>query len=173
MEWLLLILVPLLIWAVVIYNKLIRDRNRVFQAWSDIAVQLKRRHDLIPKLVAAVDAYAHYERVTLEEMTRLRVNADQTDQPLEKSQRESALGSRLRELLAVVEAYPDLKADQQYLDLMRQLTDVESQIQYARRYYNGAVRNLNVRIDSFPDLILARLFRFQAAEFFELEETHL
>ncbi|MCP3666449.1 MAG: LemA family protein [Gammaproteobacteria bacterium] len=173
MEWLLLILVPLLIWMVVIYNKLIRDKNRVFQAWSDIAVQLKRRHDLIPKLVAAVDAYAHYERVTLEEMTRLRVNADQTEQPLEKSLRESALGSRLRELLAVVEAYPDLKADQQYLDLMRQLTDVESQIQYARRYYNGAVRNLNVRIDSFPDLILARVFRFQAADFFELEEAPL
>jgi len=171
MEFAIAIIVPLLIWAVMIYNKLIRDKNRVYQAWSDIAVQLKRRHDLIPKLVAAVDAYAHYERATLEEMTRLRMDADRMDLPAEKAQAERALTGNLRQLLAVAEAYPDLKANQQYLDLMQQLTDVENQIQYARRYYNGSVKNLNVRIESFPDLILAKVFKFQSAEFFELESA--
>ena len=150
---------------------LIRDKNRVLQAWSDIDVQLKRRHDLIPKLVDAVNAYAHYERSTLDEITRLRSDADHTDAPGEKARLEAGLGDRVRELIAVAEAYPDLKASGQYLDLLRQLTEVENHIQYARRYYNGSVRNLNVRIDSFPDLLIARLFRFQQAEFFELESA--
>jgi len=93
------------------------------------------------------------------------------DLPAEKAQAERALTGNLRQLLAVAEAYPDLKANQQYLDLMQQLTDVENQIQYARRYYNGSVKNLNVRIESFPDLILAKVFKFQSAEFFELESA--
>jgi len=118
-----------------------------------------------------VDAYAHYERTTLEQITRLRIDADESLRPEEKAAKETMVSGSLRQLLAVAEAYPDLKANQQYLDLMHQLSDVEDQIQYSRRYYNGAVRNLNVRIDSFPDLLLARAFRFHQAEFFELESS--
>ncbi|MET0105333.1 MAG: LemA family protein [Sedimenticola sp.] len=171
MEIALVLLIPLSIWAVVIYNNLVRDRNRVLQAWSDIDVQLKRRHDLIPKLVTAVNAYARYEKTTLEEITELRHRADTLQQPAEKAGAERDLGGRLRQLVAVAEAYPELKASDQYLDLLQQLSDVENHIQYARRYYNGSVRNLNVRIDSFPDLLVARLSRFRTAEFFELESA--
>ena len=161
----------LLVWAVVIYNRLVRDKNRVLAAWSDIDVQLKRRHDLIPKLVDAVNAYAHYEQTTLDEITRLRSDADQTETPAEKGRTENLLSGRMRELIALAEAYPDLKANRQYLELLRQLTEVENHIQYARRYYNGAVRNLNIRIDSFPDLLIARLFRYRPAEFFQLHSA--
>lgn len=162
-------LLLLAVWAIFIYNRLVRDRNRVFQAWSDIAVQLKRRRDLIPKLVDAVKAYADYERSTIEVITRLRSEAEHLDHPGELAQLERDLGSRLRKLVAVAEAYPDLKASEQFLTLLRQLSEVEDHIQFARRYYNGSVRNLNVRIDSFPDLLVARLFDFTPAEFFELE----
>ncbi|MES9963309.1 MAG: LemA family protein [Candidatus Sedimenticola sp. 20ELBAFRAG] len=171
MEILLIVLLPLIVWAVLIYNKLIQDKNRVLQSWSDIDVQLKRRHDLIPKLVTAVNAYADYESATLNELTALRSRADGMQQPGEKAQAENDLGGRIRQLIAVAEAYPDLKANRQYLDLLHQLSDVENHIQYARRYYNGSVRNLNVRIDSFPDLLIARLFHFRPAEFFELESV--
>ena len=161
----------LLVWAIIIYNRLVRDKNRVLAAWSDIDVQLKRRHDLIPKLVDAVNAYAHYEQTTLDEITHLRSDADQTETPAEKGRTENLLSGRMRELIAVAEAYPDLKANRQYLELLRQLTEVENHIQYARRYYNGAVRNLNIRIDSFPDLLIARLFRYRPAEFFQLHNA--
>ena len=160
-----------LIWAVIIYNRLVRDKNRVLAAWSDIDVQLKRRHDLIPKLVDAVNAYAHYEQTTLDEITLLRGDADRTGSPAEKGRTEELLSGRMRELIALAEAYPDLKANRQYLKLLRQLTEVENHIQYARRYYNGAVRNLNIRIDSLPDLFIARLFRYRPAEFFQLHSA--
>jgi LemA protein len=157
------------IWGVVIYNLLVRDKNRVLAAWSDIDVQLKRRHDLIPKLVDAVRAYASYESRLVEEMTRLRADAERTEDPSEKGRLEGELSGRVRSLVAVAEAYPELKASAQYLELLRQLTEVENHIQYARRYYNGAVRNLNVRIDSFPDMVVARPLRFRPARFFEVE----
>ncbi len=168
---LLLVLLPLLIWAIFIYNKLVRDKNRVLAAWSDIDVQLKRRHDLIPKLVEAVKVYSDYEQSTLKEITRLRTQAEQTPAPGEKGRLEGSLTGHIRNMLLLAEAYPDLKASGQYLDLLQQLSDVENHIQYARRYYNGSVRNLNVRIDSFPDLLIARLFRYRKAEFFELESA--
>ncbi len=171
MEILLLLLLPLVAWAIIIYNKLVRDKNRVLAAWSDIDVQLKRRHDLIPKLVDAVHAYSHYEQTTLDHITHLRSAAAATTAPAERERLESGLSEQLRSLLLIAEAYPDLKAGDQYLDLLRQLSDVENHIQYARRYYNGAVRNLNVRIDSFPDLLIARAFRFLPAAFFELESA--
>lgn len=164
-----ILLLLLAAWAIFIYNRLVRDRNRVFQAWSDIAVQLKRRRDLIPKLVDAVKAYADYERSTIEVITRLRGEAEHLDHPGELAQLERDLGSRLRKLVAVAEAYPALKASEQFLTLLQQLSEVEDHIQFARRYYNGSVRNLNVRIDSFPDLLIARQFGFTPAEFFELE----
>jgi LemA protein len=152
----------LLIWAVVIYNRLIADRNRVLAAWSDIDVQLKRRHDLVPKLVEAVRQYAGYESATLQAITGLRSQQATLAQVTEISASESRLGSDLRRLLAVAEAY---------LDLQQNLTDTENQIQFARRYYNGAVRNLNIRIESFPDMLVARLFRFTPAAFFDFDEA--
>lgn len=161
----------LAVWAVVLYNLLIRDKHRVLAAWSDINVQLKRRHDLLPKLVDTVEAYARYERSTLEAITQLRTNAEQVETPAEKGRLEELISARVRELIAVAESYPDLKASKQFVDLMRQLSEVESHIQFARRYYNGAVRNLNIRIDSFPSLVVARLFRFQPKEFFQLESA--
>lgn len=155
--------------GVVLFNRLVRDRNRVRTAWSDIDVQLKRRHDLIPKLVAAVDAYARYERATLATITELRSQTRQVSDVGARETVEKQIGHGLRQLVALAEAYPELKADQNFLQLQRELTEVENQIQYARRFYNGAVRNLNTRIESFPDLLLARLFRFTPQPFFELE----
>lgn len=172
METITIILLLLLtIWAVVIYNRLILQKNRVIQAWSDIGVQLKRRHDLIPKLVDAVTAYADYERSTLDMITRLRTESEVAERPREKAGLEQQLNGRIKELIAVAEAYPELKAGSQYLDLLRQLSEVENNIQYARRYYNGSVRDLNVSIASFPDLILAKLFGFRSVDYFELESS--
>ncbi|GAB4347184.1 MAG: LemA family protein [Gammaproteobacteria bacterium] len=159
----------LLVWGIVIYNLFVRDRNRVLAAWSDIDVQLKRRHDLIPKLVEAVKQYAAYEQATLSAITELRLQAEQTRDLQQLAVTESRIGSGLQKLVALAEAYPDLKASTVFLDLQQQLTDVENHIQYARRYYNGAVRNLNTRIDSFPDTLIAKAFRFQPADYFELE----
>ena len=165
-----LILVALLFWAVFIYNRLVRDRNRVLAAWSDIDVQLKRRHDLIPKLVEAVRQYAAYEQSTLSALTRLRSESRQVSEVDRKGPLEQAIGEGVQRLLAVAEAYPELKANENFLALQREVSEVENQIQYARRYYNGAVRALNIRIDSFPDLILARLFGYRHAAYFVMED---
>lgn len=159
----------LFIWGIVIYNLFVRDRNRVLAAWSDIDVQLKRRHDLIPKLVEAVKQYAAYEQATLSTITELRVQAEQTSDVALLATTEARIGAGLHKLMALAEAYPDLKANTSFLDLQHQLTEVENHIQYARRYYNGAVRNLNTRIDSFPDTLIARAFRFRPADYFEME----
>lgn len=159
----------LLVWAVIIYNRLVIDYNRVLTAWSDIDVQLKRRHDLIPKLVEAVRQYADYETAALQAVTGLRSQASPSSGVAELGVSEKRLGDDLRRLIALAEAYPDLKANQSFLDLQYKLTDTENQLQYARRYYNGAVRNLNVRIDSFPDLLVARLFRFVPAQYFDFD----
>lgn len=170
MDWLIgLIGIGLLVWAVAIYNLLVRDRARVLAAWSDIDVQLKRRHDLIPKLIDAVRQYAAYEQATLTTVTELRVEAERTQDVSRLAATEGQIGSGLRKLIALAEQYPDLKANQSFLDLQQQLSAVEDHIQYARRYYNGAVRNLNTRIESFPDTLLARVFRFLPATYFEME----
>ena len=158
------------IWTVVIYNRLVRDRQRVKTAWSDIDVQLKRRYDLIPKLVAAVEQYASYERSTLETLIELRSRTGQVEDVGAKGLLESQIGGGLRSLMALVESYPELKADQSFLQLQTELTVVENHLQYARRFYNGSVRNLNTRIETFPDLIVARLFNFQREPFFELDD---
>ncbi len=159
-----------LVWLIVIYNKLIRDKNRVLTAWSDIDVQLKRRHDLIPKLVDAVRQYAEYESATMEAVTELRKASELSDDVTEIGQYERALGEKVRSIYALAENYPDLKASDSYLNLQNNLTEVENNIQYARRYYNGCVNNLNVRIDSFPDMVVASLFRFSRAALFDFEE---
>lgn len=168
---LIFILLALAVWAVMLYNLLVRDRNRVLAGWSDISVQLKRRHDLIPKLVEAVKQYAGYEQATLEMVVSLRTRSEQTGDVAQKGELESRLNGELRRLIAVAERYPDLKASGNFLELQREISSIEDHIQYARRYYNGAVRNLNTRIDSFPDLLVARLFRYRHAEYFQLDDA--
>ena len=158
MDWLIgLVGIGLLVWAVAIYNLLVRDRARVLAAWSDIDVQLKRRHDLIPKLIDAVRQYAAYEQATLTTVTELRVEAERTQDVSRLAATEGQIGSGLRKLIALAEQYPDLKANQSFLDLQQQLSTVEDHIQYARRYY------------SFPDTLIAGSFRFRPAAYFEME----
>ena len=163
----LLTLAGTLVWGVLSYNLLVRDRNRVEQSWSDVGVQLARRHDLVPKLVAVVKQHSGYEQSVLEEVAALRARGMSESSPAKLGEVEGALGAGLQRLIAIAEAYPELTASASYLELMRNLSDVENQIQYARRYYNGAVNNLNTRIGTFPDAIPARLFGFKSAEYFE------
>ncbi len=163
-------LIGLVAWGIIIYNRLIADANRIKAAWSDIDVQLKRRHDLIPQLVEAVKAYASYERKTLEEITGLRERSRHTERVSEVGEIESQLGGKVNHVMARIEAYPDLKADDSFISLQKNLTDVEDHIQYARRYYNGSVRIFNTRLGVFPDLLIARMFRFTPADFFQIEE---
>jgi len=159
-----------LLWAVVIYNRLVRDRNRVDAGWSDIDVQLKRRHDLIPKLVAAVQQYGRYESSTIAAITELRREAGARE-GAERARMEGDISRGLHRLIALAESYPDLQASDNFLSLQRDISAVENDIQFSRRYYNGAVRNLNTRIESFPDIILARIFGFLPREYFELESS--
>jgi LemA protein len=171
-DWLLPgLLVAGLVYAIVIYNRLVRDRERSRAGWSDIGVQLKRRHDLIPKLVDAVGQYAAYEKSTLERISELRSQATTLRSATQQATLESDISQRLGTIFALQEAYPELKANQSFLQLQGDISAVEVDIQFARRYYNGAVRNLNTRIESFPDLLLARIFAFQPAEYFEFEES--
>jgi len=166
-----LLVLAALVWAVWIYNRLVRDRHRVLAAWSDIDVQLKRRHDLIPKLIEAVRGYTAYEQTTLQTLTALRTRSRQTDDPTQRGPMEAELSVGMHRLLALAEAYPDLKASSNFLELQREITSVEDFLQHARRYYNGAVRNLNTRIDSFPDLLLARALNYRYAAYFQLEDA--
>jgi LemA protein len=161
----------LALWGIVLYNLLVRDRARVAAAWSDVEVQLKRRHDLIPKLVETVKQHAGYERGVLERVIERRASALSAQGPGARSGPEASLGQDLHRLIAVAEAYPELKASRSFLDLQRALSQTEESIQYARRYYNGAVNNLNTRVDSFPDIVVARAFGFRSAEYFELESA--
>lgn len=170
--WVLLgALLALLSYGVFIYNRLVRDRQRTLAGWSDIEVQLKRRHDLIPKLVDAVSQYAGYEQATLERVTALRNEAREIRDAAGQAELENGVSRGLLSVFALQEAYPKLKADSSFLQLQSDISEVESDIQHARRYYNGAVRNLNTRIESFPDLLLARLFAYRQADYFEFEET--
>ena len=171
-EWALLAtLGAALLYAILIYNRLVRDRQRTFAGWSDIEVQLKRRHDLIPKLIDAVRQYAAYEQATLERVTALRKKADAVAQAGQRGALEADVSQGLLSIIALQEAYPELKADQSFLQLQADISQVESDIQFARRYYNGAVRNLNTRIESFPDLLIARLFAYRPADYFEFEAS--
>jgi LemA protein len=161
--------VLLAIVLVVLYNRLVRLRNMVREGWSGIDVQLKRRANLIPNLVETVKGYMGHERGLLEKVTGLRSRSMQAGSLGEKQLAENALTGGLARLFAVAEAYPELKANQNFKDLQQQLSDIEDQIQLARRYYNGTVRNLNIAIESFPGNLVAGWFAFQTAEFFELE----
>ena len=140
-------------------------------AWSDIDVQLVRRHDLVPQLVTAVKAYANYEQATMTAVTELRTRSEAADRLAEKAVLEEAIEQGLHRLIAVAESYPDLKADGNFRALQTSLTEVEDHLQYARRFYNGSVRILNTRIESFPHLLIAGPFGFQPAEFFEADDA--
>jgi LemA protein len=167
--FLLAIAAALLLWAVVVFNLLIRDRNRVAQAWSDVDVQLLRRHELIPRLVEMVKGYAGYERAVLANITELRGQGGAAS-PAARGEVEKTVASGVTKLVALAEAYPDLKASENFRDLQTKLVETENQIQFARRYYNGAVNLLNNRIQRFPDLLIANTFGFKPAEFFDLED---
>jgi LemA protein len=168
---LLIILAVLGFIVVGMYNSLVRARNEVKNAWSQIDVQLNRRHDLIPNLVETVKGYMTHERETLEAVTRARQQAIQVSDDLEKkAQAENQLTQTLRSLFAVSEAYPDLKANQNFLALQEELTATENRISFSRQYYNDSVLRLNNRIESFPTNLIAGMFNFERAQFFEVED---
>ena len=156
------------IWIVFTYNLFIRDKNLIKEAWSGIDVQLKRRHNLIPNLVESVKGYSNYERNLLENITQKRSEAAKIESIKEKAPAESDLSGMLKNLFIVAENYPDLKANKNFLDLQNRLVEIEDQLQYARRYYNGAVRNYNIRVESFPSNIIAGIFDFKQDNFFEI-----
>ncbi len=159
--------------AAVIFNRLVQARQMAHEAWSGIDVQLKRRADLVPNLVETVKGYAAHERGVLEEVTRLRGVAGNLPQGdvAHRAQAESALSAALGRLIALAEGYPELKASRNFLDLQQQLAALETELQMARRYYNGAVRNQNVLVQSFPSNLVAALFGFRERDYFELPDA--
>jgi LemA protein len=164
-----LVIVGLVLLAIILYNGLAQLRVRADSAWSDINVQLKRRHDLIPNLVETVKGYAAHEKGTFENIARYRSAAMSATTPAEKSQAEGQLTQALRGLLAVAENYPQLQASQQFTSLQGSLSEIEDAIQNSRRYYNAVVRDLNTKVVTFPSNLVAGMFGFQQRQFFELE----
>jgi LemA protein len=164
------IVIILIFWVIAMYNGLVRSRLNVKEAWSGIDVQLKRRSSLIPNLVETVKGYAAHERETLENVTRARSLLNNAQGPREAAQADNMLTSALRSLFAVSEAYPDLKANANFMELQRELTDTEDKIAYARQFYNTNVGNYNEKRTTFPTLIFANMFNFEAAEFYEVED---
>lgn len=160
-----------LVTLLLLYNRLVRLRNLVQEAWSGIDVQLKRRHELVPPLVDCVRAYAAHERDVFDRVTALRSRLDGAKDIAEQLDAENGLTDAVRRLFAVAEAYPALRADRSFAQLQEQLVEIEDHIQMARRYYNGAARNYNIRVESFPDTLVARLGRFRRAEFFQIVTT--
>ncbi len=170
--WIILGIVALLIIFVIgVYNGLIRLRNQVKDAWSGIDVQLKRRYDLIPNVVETVRGFAKQEKSVFEEVTKARSAAMQAGSPAEKGKAENVLAGTLKTLFAVSEAYPELKSNQNFLDLQRELSMTEDKVQAARRFYNGSVRDYNTKLEVFPNNILAGMFSFKKEEFFQIEGT--
>ncbi|MDD5341681.1 MAG: LemA family protein [Patescibacteria group bacterium] len=166
----LVLIVLAALWLILVYNSLVRSKNRVDEAWSDIDVQLKRRYDLIPNLVETVKAYAGHEKETFEKVTQARAAAMQAQSLDEKGRAENALSSTLKSLFAVAESYPDLKASQNFLQLQSELSDTENKIQAARRFYNGNVRDFNTMIQIFPSNLFVGMLGFKAYEFFQAEQ---
>lgn len=179
--WILIGVIALVaIYVIAAYNKFITLIQRAKEAWADIDVQLKRRYDLIPNLIETVKGYAAHERETLDAVTQARTTATQThidasnvtpDQIAAMAGAESALSGALSRLLAVAENYPDLKANTNFLELQRELSDTENKIQAARRFYNTNVRDLNIALQSFPSNVIGNMFNFKSEEFFELPES--
>lgn len=165
-----LLVTVLAVATALIFNQLVRDRNRVNAAWSDIDVQLQRRHDLVPQLVKAVDQYAGYEKATLKAVTTLRAEAMELtsgEDLASLGRTEAELDKGLQRLIAVAEDYPDLKANEIFLNLQEELAETENYLQFARRFYNGSVRHFNTRVESVPSNIVAGLFNFTEREFYQ------
>ena len=172
----LIIVIPavIIIWAILIYNSLIALKNRTDEAWSDIDVQLKRRYDLIPNLMETVKGYASHESGVFEAVTKARTMAMQAEQggiPAEIGKTENMLTGALKSLFAVAENYPDLKASQNFLQMQDELSDTENKIQASRRFYNGNVRDFNIKIQTFPSNLIASIFKFITRGFFEIENA--
>jgi LemA protein len=171
-EWIVLaVAAAAVVYAVVVYNRLVRARNLVREGWSGIDVQLRRRSDLVPNLVEAVKGYAAHERALFEDIAAKRTQAMQAIDVPGKAVAEQQLQASLRRLMALAEAYPELKANQNFLALQNQLAELEDQLQMARRYYNGAVRDFNIAIQVFPDVAIARVAGFREAPFFQIDDA--
>jgi len=164
------IIIVLLVWSVFSYNRLVKLRQRAKEAWADIDVQLKRRYDLIPNLLETVKGYAKHEKEVFDDVTRARASAVTAKTVDEHAQAENALSNTLKSLFAVAENYPELKASQNFMALQQELSDTENKIQSARRFYNSNVRDLNIRIESFPDLLVAQMLGFRKESLFELKD---
>ncbi len=164
------VVVVLGLWVMMAYNRFITLNNRTDEAWADIDTQLKRRYDLIPNLVNTVQGYATHEKDTLERVTEMRAKAIDASGTEGQAQAENMLTDALKSLFAVAEAYPDLKANTNFLELQRELADTENKIQAARRFYNTNVRDLNTAVQMFPSNIVANVFKFTERDFFELTE---
>ncbi len=168
---LIIILVVIGLILVGIYNSLIKGRNKVNESWADIDVQLKRRYDLIPNLVETVKGYAAHEKKVLTNVTEARAKAMGVEGPKDKAAAENMLSKTLKTLFAVAENYPNLKANENFLDLQKQLGEIEDSIQKARRFYNGTVRDFNTRLQSFPINLIGGMFGFKSFEYFEVAES--
>ncbi len=166
----LVVVVLIVLWLIAVYNGLIRLKNRVKEAWSDIDVQLKRRHDLIPNLVETVKGYMKHEEGVLTKVTQARSQAMSAKGIDERGKAENMLSDTLKSLFAVAENYPDLKASQNFLQLQDEISDTENKIQAARRFYNGQVRDFNTKIEVFPTNLMAGMLGFKAWEFFAIED---
>ena len=164
------IAVAFVLGVVLLFNSLVKLKNRVEEAWADIDVQLKRRYDLIPNLIETVKGYAKQEKEVLEGVTEARTRAMGVKDPKEQVEAENALSDTLKTLFAVSENYPDLKSNQNFLELQRELSDTENKIQAARRFYNGNVRDFNTKIQTFPNNLVAGMMNFKERDFFEAEE---
>lgn len=160
----------IVLWAIFAYNRFVTLAKRSEEAWSDIDVQLKRRHDLIPNLIETVKGYAGHERGVLEKVTEARAKAISAGTPHDKMQAENMLTGALKTLFAVAENYPQLRASENFLELQRELSDTENKIQAARRFYNTNVRDLNTKLEHFPANVIGRTFKFRKREFFEAAE---
>jgi LemA protein len=172
MSWIVIAIVVIaLLWAVSIYNGLVRRRTMVAEAWSGIDTQLKRRADLIPNLVESVKGYATHESSTFEELAKLRSDGQGQSDPAQRAQTEQAITAAIGKVMAVAEAYPQLRASENFQTLQKDLADVEDQIQLARRYYNGAVRDFNVTVQQFPSNLVANFGGFKQAAFFGIDDA--
>jgi LemA protein len=160
-----------LLWAIVVFNGLVRRRNIVAEAWSGIDTQLKRRADLIPNLIETVKGYAAYEKSTFELLAQLRSISQGALNVAARAQTEQAIMGGIGRILAVAEAYPQLRASENFQSLQKSLAEIEDQIQLARRYYNATVRDLNIRVEQFPSNIVANVFGFGKADFFQIEDA--
>ncbi|MEI8143055.1 MAG: LemA family protein [Candidatus Berkelbacteria bacterium] len=170
--WIVIIVIALVLIIVVSgYNKLVTLNIRSQEAWSDIDVQMKRRYDLIPNLIETVKGYAKHEKTVFEDVTKARAEALSAKGVVEKGKAENVMEGALKSIFAVAEAYPELKANENFIDLQRELTDTEDKIQASRRFYNANVRDLNISIQAFPSNIIAGMFGFAPKELFELEQA--